>query len=330
MSNFPDLLNIDQENGGENFWPSLTDIMMVVVMIFLISTTTLIIKNWALVKDLTATIEAERSARQTALAASEENMTLEERVAALESLVSQMQLKEMKTREEKAQLESRLERLITDLSRSDQASKALQQQLEQKGAKIREQLETLSMLEKELNAARDLNKQRQQSLDAIRAQMNRQTAALNAKETELTKANEIITSLRLKDQQRSDELSSSREKMALSEENLNKLREQFQELESKYNKLVRPARTTKGKIIVATRMQKIDGVKQYAIKMPQGKSFEPVDEATLQQRLAALKAKYGDKLYVRIVFPDNNGLSYKEAYSFTTDILNKYDYYHQQ
>jgi len=53
MSDFPDLLNIDQEGGGENFWPSLTDIMMVIVMIFLISTATLIIRNWSLVKDLT-------------------------------------------------------------------------------------------------------------------------------------------------------------------------------------------------------------------------------------------------------------------------------------
>jgi hypothetical protein len=34
-------------------------------------------------------------------------------------------------------------------------------------------------------------------------------------------------------------------------------------------------------------------------------------------------------LYVKIVIPDTSGLSYSEAWSFTNNILSRYDYYYQ-
>ncbi|MFV2032561.1 MAG: hypothetical protein ACC663_08695, partial [Gammaproteobacteria bacterium] len=38
--------------GDNSFWPSFTDIMMVVVMIFLLTSTILMVKNWELVEQL--------------------------------------------------------------------------------------------------------------------------------------------------------------------------------------------------------------------------------------------------------------------------------------
>ena len=52
--------------------------------------------------------------------------------------------------------------------------------------------------------------------------------------------------------------------------------------------------------------------------------------AELHQELGALKEKYGDKLYVKIVIPDDSGLSYNEAWRFTKDILQRYDYYYAE
>ena len=46
--------------------------------------------------------------------------------------------------------------------------------------------------------------------------------------------------------------------------------------------------------------------------------------------MGALKDKYGNLLYVKLIIPDDSGLSYNEAWSFTVDMLDKYDYYHQQ
>ncbi len=330
MSDFPDLLDIDQDGGGENFWPSLTDIMMVVVMIFLISTATLIIKNWALVQDLTATIEAERAARQKIQLTTAENMTLEERVAALEGMVSSLQLKEMKTREEKTALEARVDGLVSDLARSNRAVATLEAGLAEKRRELAEQQERLQRLDAELQAARGEVASQAQALETTRAQLASKEERLAEKREELEEANRVITSLRLKHEQQRSELESSRQSVALTEENLARLRKAFAELESKYNKLVRPARTTKGKVIVSARLQKIDGINHYAIRLPDAKRFEPVDEATLHERLAALKARHGDKLYVRIVFPDDNGLSYREAYAFTNELLSKYDYYHTE
>ncbi len=328
MSNFPDLLNIDQDGGGENFWPSLTDIMMVVVMIFLISTATLIIKNWSLVRDLTATIEAERAARQKIQLTTAENMTLEERIAALEGMVSSLQLKEMKTREEKTALEARVEQLVSDLARSDRTVAALESQLTEKKRQIEMQLEQQRRLDNELETLKARMAGQAQTLETTRAQLEAREASLAEKQQALEEANRVITALRLKHENQQNALEASRQSIALTEENLARLRKEFAELEAKYNKLVRPARTTKGKVIVAARLQKIDGENHYAIRMPDANGFEAVDEATLHEKLAALKKKFGDKLYMRIIFPDDNGLSYREAYAFTNELLSKYDYYH--
>jgi hypothetical protein len=47
-------------------------------------------------------------------------------------------------------------------------------------------------------------------------------------------------------------------------------------------------------------------------------------------RLGKLKNKLKDKLYVKIIIPEESGLSYNEAWSFTKDILSRYDYYYQE
>jgi hypothetical protein len=49
----------------------------------------------------------------------------------------------------------------------------------------------------------------------------------------------------------------------------------------------------------------------------------------LNKRLAKLKDTYAGNLYVKVIIPEDSGLSYSEAWNFTYDLLRNYDYYHQ-
>ena len=57
--------------------------------------------------------------------------------------------------------------------------------------------------------------------------------------------------------------------------------------------------------------------------------FRAVSRGELERRLDEIKARHTDDLYVRIIIPDMRNLSYKEAWSFTNEILSRYDDYYQ-
>jgi hypothetical protein len=43
-----------------------------------------------------------------------------------------------------------------------------------------------------------------------------------------------------------------------------------------------------------------------------------------------LKQEEPDGLYIKVILPKDNGLSYSEAWSFTNELHKKYDYYFQE
>ena len=104
------------------------------------------------------------------------------------------------------------------------------------------------------------------------------------------------------------------------------LRERHSDLEGKYNRLVRPARSTVGRFVVEVHFRKEGDAYRYALRPASGVET-PVSEAELHQQLTALKARYGDKLYTKVML--DNSLSHGEAWRFTSKIHNRYDYYYQ-
>jgi len=58
--------------------------------------------------------------------------------------------------------------------------------------------------------------------------------------------------------------------------------------------------------------------------------FKTVEARQLHRRLTQLKNKWQDKLYVKIIIPEMSGPTYNEAWSFTKDIISRYDYYYQE
>ena len=90
---FVDLRRNLHTAGDGSFWPSFTDIMMVVAMIFMIASTALVLRNWDLVRELRATIMAEQQAEEKARSATETSATLEEQLAR-----ARRELAELRTR----------------------------------------------------------------------------------------------------------------------------------------------------------------------------------------------------------------------------------------
>ena len=111
---------------------------------------------------------------------------------------------------------------------------------------------------------------------------------------------------------------------------LAKQRKAYLVLEDKYQRLIRPARSPLGKEVVTVQYSRQDGQYRILYKGPQSDEFEPVDREELRSRLDRLKSRWQDKLYIKIVIPEQSGLSYNEAWNFTRDILSRYDYYYQE
>ena len=111
---------------------------------------------------------------------------------------------------------------------------------------------------------------------------------------------------------------------------LAKQRKAYLVLEDKYQRLIRPARSPLGKEVVTVQYSRQDGQYRILYKEPQSDGFEPVGREELQTRLDRLKGRWQDKLYIKIVIPEQSGLSYNEAWNFTRDILSRYDYYYQE
>ena len=105
------------------------------------------------------------------------------------------------------------------------------------------------------------------------------------------------------------------------------LRERHSDLESKYNRLVRPARSTVGRVVVEVRFWKEGDVRRYSLRPASGSEIS-VSESELHQQLTAMKARHGEELYTKVI-PDDNSLTHGEAWRFTNKILNRYDYYYQ-
>lgn len=103
-------LRTDPEQLADNYWPAFADIMMVVVMIFMLASVILIIRNWELVAALRDTLESERVAQEEVRFASQENATLEEQLAQSQHQISVMRMKLMRASEQEQQQKQLLAR----------------------------------------------------------------------------------------------------------------------------------------------------------------------------------------------------------------------------
>lgn len=280
---------------SDSFWPSFTDIMMVVVIIFLLTSMLLMVKNWELLEQLRSSMAAEELAQNIIQDTSQENATLEEQLAQAQSEISMLRMRMLHSDEQVNQLNIELEdkqqQIIILLSENEQLKQSLyknENEIVQLNAQLSTMEENLSQLTTDFEKQqKDLAEERQKII--------------------------IITQER---DNQSQQLSS--------------LQEDFGSLKVKYDKLIKPARSTKGKYIVTVNYERIKGKERIRFKDAGDEKYTQLTEKQLHSKLTSLKKKYPKQLYIRIIIPEKSGLTYNEAWNFMLSLLKKYDYYYQE
>lgn len=307
---FTDLrMNHQHGQGDDSFWPSFTDIMTVVVMIFLLAMVVVMIRNSELIARLRATMEAERAAAELARATSEEKESLAIRLIEAEQLLSMLRLDMMRVTEQRDEVRRSLSQRTAELSdlqskyRESQATlQATRTKLQQTASRLAQAEEQRDVLQSQLSSTSDELRQSQQQLAALQQQY----------------------------QQSQQELEQAMASSQAIQSRLAVLGGEYDELKEKYDKLVRPARTPRGKFVVEVKIRKTGRKIQISMKNLADKEFAPVSEKEMHNRLAALKKQYPETLYVKIIFPEDSGLSHTEAWTYTNTLHKLYDYYYQK
>jgi len=328
---FAPIGQIGDSHAGENsFWPSFTDVMMVITMIFLMATSLLVVRNWQLVSDLKESIAAEQMASAAIVNTVHENSTLEERLANAEQSSSILRLRLMKKEEDLQRNALRIREQKADISRLNTDKKNLRLSLlsavQANDAasleidRISAENKTISNLL--LNAENQLAQQKQKTVQT---------------QIQLTNAQGQITSLTessLAQQQNISGLTQEKQSLKQSIEAYNQeilaLKGEYEVVKSKYEELIKPARTAKGKYIAE--VYYVKGKQGDIIRYKQsGQSqFTNMTLAAVEKHLDKLKKEKGKDLYVKIIIPENSGLTYTEAWAFMRKLLVKYDYYYQE
>jgi len=322
--------NQASHSGDNSFWPSFTDIMMVITMIFLMATSLLVVRNWQLVAELRESIAAEQIAAQLIETTTQENATLDERLANAEQSNSILRLRLMKKDEEL--------KLTTEALRQQERSIVA---LEIENIDVRKSLEEASTavttanleIEKVTTDYQDLQSQ----LASLRAQLSAQQLENKQTEILLGSARAEIEALSRSSQSQQESITSlEQEKILLDQEieaynrQLLTLKGDYEVVKSKYDELVKPARSAKGKIIAEVYYIKGKNGEVIRYRQPGDTGFAILPLAEVEKRLSKLKAENGKDLYVKIIIPENSGLSYNEAWDFMRSLLVKYDYYYQE
>lgn len=289
-SGFPSLSGGGGEDLEEGFWSSFSNVMMVILKIFLLVIVLMALNNRNLLDDLKHSVRAKEAAQQQAEQA---------------SIEAQKATQQAQQASEKAEFQ-----LKANVSLEDQL-----EYLQQRVASL--EMDLLSS-RAETEQARNTNSSRDTELTRLQALTAQQVDSLAEKDRSL---NGLQADLAAK----TTELTGLRVQVDDSQKKLLSLQGEYTSLDQKYQKLLRPARSAKGKQVAEVVYSKAG----YTLRKPGEAAARGVGRPALEDELAGLKAQYGSQLYVKVVIPDNSGLSYNEAWRFTNDMLSKYDYYQQ-
>ena len=296
MSGFPNLTGA-QDDQEEGFWSSFSNVMMVILKIFLLVIVMMALNNRNLLDDLKHSVRAKEDAQEEAkqalhLAQSslKANASLEEQLAYYQQQASDLETNLLHTRAE--------------IEHADNARKIREGELARLQAFSHEQADTLA------------------SRDRTLGELQGKLAGLM---TERERLQSELTAVRSSAVSKDMELSSLHVKVDEGDKKLLSLQGEFTELDNKYQKLLKPARSPKNKQVVEIVYQKAG----YSIRKPGESGYRPLDRVALEAELNALKTFFGNDLYVKIIIPDNSGLSYSEGWGFTSSILSRFDYYYQ-
>lgn len=294
--------NSVSDNGQESFWPSFTDIMMVVVMIFMITSVVVVMRNWELIEELRHTMESERLAEEMVRSANETNETLEERLAQAQHQLSELRLALMQAKE----LDTQKTGQLVDMER------------------------LFILSQQSLKQQQDENTNAQHSIVLLNEEVTAQAATIASNENRLISLNSERDELHKTIEQQKSNVLLLQGKIDKSDGIFLALQGDFDQLKVKYDKLIKPARSAKGMHVVDLRYEKTAEGERISFRAMGEEKYTRLNRADLELRLSELKKKHPKKLYIKIIIPEESGLTYNEAWGFMKNILEDYDYYYQQ
>ncbi len=331
-------------SGESSFWPSFTDIMMVITMIFLMATSLLVVRNWHLVAELKESIAAEQIASQTVETTVQENATLEERLANAEQSNSILRLRALKKDEQLRIAKNNIHRQQLSLNQLENQIVELKLVAENanNAARVAElEVERLAV-EKQTLVKLLQNVEQQLARQTQQAEQTRTLLAEQKQQTEQTRKqlsnaqNKITTLTESSASQQANISELTRERQLLSQEietynqQILTLKGDYEVVKSKYEELIKPARSAKGKYIAEVYYVKSKKGDVIRYRQPGDAGFTNLSLANVEKRLDRLKKREGKNLYVKIIIPEDSGLTYNEAWAFMRKLLVKYDYYYQE
>ncbi len=367
---FPSANNNLEQDGfsEESFWPSFTDIMMVIVMVFLLVAVSVILNNYQLVENLKNSMQAQQLASSIAEDTQIENSTLEERLLRLKQqlALANTRIIDSKKEAKKTQLTlSKNQQIIEELNAiSTQQTEQLdektayfaalelqsKQQLEEKNAEIitlknrqktnKEELyeaqeiastqqQLVSQLQQQEEESEDKAGDLQAQIASLRNSLTENASEYRTLQTNLSSKSSKIEQLQTTLTKQSSQFTELKKQRNQDESQLLSLQGELDSLDKKYQKLLQPARSAKGKFIVEVVYSKRKGRGVYRIRVDQKGKYKNISRQQLERKLTSLKNKHTSDLYVKVIIPKNSGLSHNEAWKFTSFAHQSYDYYFQ-
>jgi DNA repair exonuclease SbcCD ATPase subunit len=308
MSGFVDLRLNRRRTEDEGFWPSFTDIMTVVVMIFLMGMVVVMLQNIEVTNNMKSALLEKQKATELAESTSQEKSIVTHRLSDAEEELARLRMMIILANDQKKTVKGQL-------------------------STAQKELQSLSGLYSALQETHEAVKLEKDNVDQQLEDKSQILARIEAQLDELIQQQTVLTS----------ELTSSKEAQKLSEnklaaitlqatsadQELASIRGEYSDLQVKYNKLIKPARTSKGRHVVEVFYTKSGDRDVYKIKDSGQASPTVVSNIQLHSRLAKLKKQHEKNLYIRLIFPEDSKLSYNEAWKFSKEVLGKYDYYHR-
>lgn len=350
-------LNRQEGQTQEGFWPSFTNIMTVIVMIFLIALVILLLRNLELVDQLRTTMEAERAAAELARTTGEEKEVLAVKLNELEAELTTLRLQKMRADDERKQQEvvassqtgqiKDQQQQLEQLTGERDLLKIRQQQAQAESERLQSDLkaerERIAQLEKSEAGLQRSNKQQGKELDAVKTKgesLHKKLA--KAEESRDRMARELaesrksheatlkgLASLEKSHKKQSEELATFRDKASQAGRDLSALRDEHDQLKTKHDQLIKPVRSPLGKQVIEVRYSKVEGEHRIEYRETSDGEFKQVSREELENHLMVLKADQPNGLFIKVTLPENSGLSYNEAWTFTSELHKRYDYYFQ-
>ncbi len=297
-------LNRSSQASDTSLWPSFTDIMTVILMVFMLTMVVVIIKNADLIDQIRLSRSLQAEAEEALQANVQVLADLRVRNIDLEEAIRSTRMEIILLTDEAELLEASLDIKAAAIAR-------LEGEKEELSENIRLIRLQLTEKEEELEGAQVMIAGMQDEAERANRELSLQIAELLSR---LEK--DEATMLTLSDEKTDLEMALARQ------------RQDFSSLEDKYLKLVRPARSSMGKQVASVQYRRGNGQFQYLFKDIGGDQWVEMSRIEMFRRLGALKDRLGDELYIKIVIPDDSGLSYNEAWGFTKTVLTEFDYYY--